>query len=141
VLQEQGEIMTGFNEGNTVERMVVETLSGMPSGGRVAEEQAVYGLLGKAAQRTGWKHVPAPQLPRQTSEVFAEQMVREALVRLNPEIAEKPDRADEVLYRLRAIPLAVQTDGLVRAARPSPSGCAARKACPSAPTASTCPCG
>ena len=106
--------MTGFTEENTVEQMVARTLSDMLSGGRVAEEEAVYGLLGKAARRVGWRHVPAAQLPRQTSEVFVEPMVREALIRLNPEIAEKPDRADEVLYRLRAIPLAVQTDGLVR---------------------------
>jgi len=41
--------------------------------------------------------------------------VRETLIRLNPEIAKDPDRADEVLYKLRAIPLSVQADGLVRA--------------------------
>ncbi len=39
----------------------------------------------------------------------------EALIALNPEIAERPDRADEVIYALRAILLSVQGDGLVRA--------------------------
>jgi type I restriction enzyme, R subunit len=41
--------------------------------------------------------------------------VREALIRLNPEIAAQPDRADEVLYKLRAIVLGVRSDGLVKA--------------------------
>jgi type I restriction enzyme R subunit len=47
--------------------------------------------------------------------VLVEGTLRDALVRLNPEIAAEPDRADEVLYRLRAILLSVRTDGLVRA--------------------------
>ena len=41
--------------------------------------------------------------------------MREALIRLNPEIAAQPDRADDVLYRLRAILMGVRTDGLVKA--------------------------
>ncbi len=81
-----------FNESNAVEQMVIE-----------------------AGKGRGWKYVPATALARQPNEVFVESMLRDALIRLNPEIAAQPDRADEVLYRLRAIPLAVQTDGLVRA--------------------------
>src|SRR5579871_27585 len=46
---------------------------------------------------------------------MVESWVREALVRLNPEIAAHPDRADEVIYNLRACLLSVQSDGLVRA--------------------------
>ena len=41
--------------------------------------------------------------------------MREALIRLNPEIATQRDRADDVLYRLRAILMGVGTDGLVKA--------------------------
>ena len=41
--------------------------------------------------------------------------MRQALIRLNPDIAAHPDRADEVIYNLRACLLSVQTDGLVRA--------------------------
>ena len=51
----------------------------------------------------------------ETSEVMVEPWVREALIRLNPEIAAQPDRADEVIYNLRACILSVQADGLVRA--------------------------
>ena len=36
-------------------------------------------------------------------------------VRFNPDIAAQPDRADEVIYSLRACLLSVQADGLVRA--------------------------
>ncbi len=41
--------------------------------------------------------------------------MRETLIRFNPEIATQPDRADGMLYRLRAILMAVRPDGLVRA--------------------------
>ena len=47
--------------------------------------------------------------------MLVETHVREALIHLNPEIAAQPERADEVLYRLRAILLSVSGDGLVRA--------------------------
>jgi type I restriction enzyme R subunit len=54
-------------------------------------------------------------VPRQIQEVLVEPWLREALIRLNPEIAAQPDRADEVLYKLRAIVLSVRSDGLIRA--------------------------
>ncbi len=38
-----------------------------------------------------------------------------ALIRLNPEIAVQPERADDVLYKLRAIISGVRSDGLVKA--------------------------
>ncbi len=80
-----------FNEANTVEQMILYACQGL-----------------------GWQFVPGPQLPRQAADVFVESKLRDALIRLNPEIATQPDRADEVIYKLRAIPLAVQNDGLVR---------------------------
>ena len=40
-----------FTESNTVEQMVVETLAGLAAGPGVAEEEAVYTLLGKAARK------------------------------------------------------------------------------------------
>jgi type I restriction enzyme, R subunit len=81
------------------------------------ESTAVEQMILDACRTRGWQYVASasPALARQPSECFIESMVRDALIRLNPEIAQQPDRADEVLYRLRAIPLAVQTDGLVRA--------------------------
>ena len=47
--------------------------------------------------------------------MLVEDHVREALIRLNPEVAAQPDRADDVLYRLRAILMGVRADGLVKA--------------------------
>jgi type I restriction enzyme, R subunit len=107
--------MPHFNEENTVEQMVLDTL-GAPSGNTVvagamvAEDSAGYG-----GDVKGWRFVPAEELPRQHSDVLVEAMVRDALIRLNPEIKAQTDRADEVLYRLRTIPLSVQSEGLVRA--------------------------
>nr|WP_328988101.1 type I restriction endonuclease [Thiorhodovibrio winogradskyi] len=37
------------------------------------------------------------------------------MIRMNPEIAARIERADEVLYKLRAIVLSVRSDGLIRA--------------------------
>ena len=37
-------------------------------------------------------------------------MMRGTPIRLNPEIAAQPDRAEEVLYKLRAIVLSVRSD-------------------------------
>lgn len=41
--------------------------------------------------------------------------MREALIRINPEITQQPERADEVIYKLRAILLMVNQVGLVKA--------------------------
>ncbi|MCU5103629.1 HsdR family type I site-specific deoxyribonuclease [Bacillus cereus] len=61
----------------------------------------------------GWRYIPADKLPRQNSDVMVEPMVREALIRLNPEIAEEPSRAEEVIYKLRTLILSVQPHNLV----------------------------
>ena len=80
-----------FTEANTVEQMVID-----------------------ACVKIGWTYAVGPQLPRQAADMFVESQLRDALIRLNPEITAQPDRADEVIYKLRAIILAVQNDGLVR---------------------------
>ena len=74
-----------------------------------AFEQMVCDTLSK----NGWKYIPADQLPRQHSDVLVEPMVKDALIRLNPCIAEDPSRADEVIYKLRALILSVQANNLV----------------------------
>lgn len=80
-----------FDECNTVEKMVLETLA------------------------PRWTYIPADKLNRQYSEVMVESRVSSALVKLNPEIASLPERADEVIYQLRSIILSVDGMGLVSA--------------------------
>lgn len=99
-----------FNEENTIEQLVLDTLCEIGSESLVAEKDPTY-----KGEVKGWRFVPAEDLPRQHSDVLVESMLRDTLIRLNPEINEQPDRADEVLYRLRTIPLSVQSEGLVRA--------------------------
>ena len=91
-----------FNEENTVEQMVLDALREGTSGSGVAEKRALY-----AREIKSWRFVPAEQLPRQHSGVLVEPMVRDALIRLNPDIKAEPNRADEVLYKLRAILMSV----------------------------------
>lgn len=79
-----------FNEDNTIEKMLLMTL-----------------------QKNGWKYIEAENLPRQYDEVMVEPMVKEALIRLNPVIAEDPSRADEVIYKLRALIISTEVHDLV----------------------------
>lgn len=69
-----------FNEDNTIEQMMITKL------------------------QQNWLHyVSAEELPRAQNEVLVESMVKAALIRLNPEIAEDPTRADQVIYKLRSL--------------------------------------
>jgi len=106
-----------FNEQNSVENYIRDLLCGAqaPARAGVAEEAAPYIPLGRAHKGAGWYFVPALALPRRINDVFIEPYLQEALIRLNPEIAARPERADEVLYKLRAIVLSVRADGLIRA--------------------------
>lgn len=109
-----------FTESNTVEQMILDAATALGSGaGNSAHREdppsGWSGSLGEEFKTSSWTYVPATQIPRQFGEVMVEPWVREALIALNPEIAAQPDRADEVIYSLRAILLAVGADGLVRA--------------------------
>ncbi len=109
-----------FNESNTVEQMILDaaTSLGSDAGLSVLREDPPAGWgdsLGKEFKPAKWTFVEPLKVPRQPGEVMVETWVREALMALNPEIAAQPDRADEVIYALRAILLAVGGDGLVRA--------------------------
>ncbi len=79
-----------FNEDNTTEQLLIKTISG-----------------------NGWKYIESDKLERQFTDVMVEPIVKSALIRLNPEIAEEPDRANEVIHKLRSIILSVQAHNLV----------------------------
>ncbi len=126
-----------FTESNTVEEMIIAAACGQrqPSAQTLSQRETAntdsdvpalarqvpppYGDRGESfadeLQPALWTFVPAAQVPRRPGDVMVEKWLREALIRLNPEIAAQPDRADEVIYNLRAILLSVQADGLVRA--------------------------
>jgi type I restriction enzyme R subunit len=104
-----------FNEANTVEAYVRDLLAGPVKAfpANVAQEpQASYGTSPKGI---GWRYTAPAEVPRQIQEVLVESWLRDALIRLNPEISAQTDRADEVLYKLRAMVLSVRSDGLIRA--------------------------
>lgn len=81
-----------FNEMNTTENAIVGQLS-----------------------QLGWGYVPGPSLPRDETDVMVESWVSEALIRLTPEIAARPEYAEDVIHRLRGIIVGARTDGLVAA--------------------------
>ncbi|MDY0073844.1 MAG: HsdR family type I site-specific deoxyribonuclease, partial [Thauera sp.] len=117
-----------FTESNTVEAYVRDLLAGSTKAipaNTAQEALSSYDSSLKGPSTSlpstslragiGWRYAAPAEVPRQMQEVLVEPWLRDALVRLNPEIAAEPDRADEVLYKLRAIVLSVRSDGLIRA--------------------------
>ena len=98
-----------FNEQNTIEQYVISKLTGHKFVGIADSARPQYG---KAAQ---WKYIHADRLGRDEGEVIVEKMLKDALIRINPEIRALPELANEVIYKLRAILLSVHDIGLVRA--------------------------
>lgn len=98
----------GFNELNSVENYIIHQLSGVNLNiQHWQEEKALYGFQ--------WSYKSADKLKRGVNEVIEEEELRNALIRINPEITKQPERADEVIYKLRAILISVNQTGLVRA--------------------------
>ena len=98
-----------FNEINSVENFVIKTMTGV----NLNDTQALHEpIVTYGAQ---WIYTPASELPREITEVLIETELKQALIKLNPEIAALPERADEVIYKLRSILLSVNSTGLVRA--------------------------
>ena len=102
-----------FSEANTVEAFIRDLLCGGITH-HIAIGPGLARRTGKISG-LGWHYLSHENLPRQPQEVLVEEHLREALIRLNPTIAAQPDRADDVLYRLRAIIMGVRSDGLVKA--------------------------
>jgi type I restriction enzyme R subunit len=108
-----------FTESNTVEQVILDaaTSIGMLSSLRV-KEKTPAGIAASVADKlrnSRWTYIEDVKIPRQPTDVMVESWLRDSLIDLNPEIAAQPDRADEVIYALRAILLSVGSDGLVRA--------------------------
>ncbi len=98
----------GFNELNSVEHYIIHQLSGVNlNSNHVSEPIESYGIQ--------WKYKSKDELDRSVNEVLIEADLKQALIRLNPEIALKEERADEVIYKLRAVLLTVNQVGLVKA--------------------------
>jgi len=99
----------GFTELNSVEHYIIHQLTGVNlNQGSVTETPLKpYGAE--------WQFQTPDQLDRGVNEVLVESYVKETLIRLNPEIASKPELADEVIYKLRAILISVNQIGLVKA--------------------------
>lgn len=104
-----------FSESNTVEAYVRDLLAGPIKATPPNAAQEPLPGYGPAPKGIGWRYAAPAEVPRQIQEVLVEPWLRDALIRLNPEIAAQPYLADEVLYKLRAIVLSVRSDGLIRA--------------------------
>ncbi|MEH6536656.1 MAG: HsdR family type I site-specific deoxyribonuclease [Psychroserpens sp.] len=98
----------GFNELNSVENYIIKQLTGVNlNTNEVSEDTSLYSGF--------WIYKSPQELQRSVSEVLIETELKSALIRLNPEINQNPEFADEVIYKLRAILISVHQVGLVRA--------------------------
>jgi type I restriction enzyme R subunit len=96
-----------FNELNSVEHYIIHQLSGVNLNANGVQE-------GRASYEGSWVYMPANDIQRGVNEVLVESELKAALIRLNPEITQNPLLADEVIYKLRAVFLAVNQVGLVK---------------------------
>ena len=85
--------MSGFSESTTIQAAIVHRLS---------------------RPDIGWEPKHPDQLNREDISALIEPDVIAALVRLNPCLAEKPERVQEILPKLRAVVLSVLDDGLIQ---------------------------
>src|SRR5690348_12202694 len=98
-----------FNELNSVEHFIIRELTGVNLNQQGWQEEATF------YQSVRWRYIPSDELDREITEVMVESELKQALIRINPEIKQQPERADEVIHKLRAILLTVGNVGLVRA--------------------------
>jgi type I restriction enzyme R subunit len=97
-----------FNELNSVENYIIKQLTGANlNTNEASEDTTLYGGF--------WQYKSAQELDRSVNEVLLESELKQSLIRLNPEINQNHDLADEVIYKLRAILISVHQVGLVRA--------------------------
>lgn len=82
---------------------------------RFNEQTTVQDYVIQTLRKVGWEYVPPEELPRQATDILVNEYLTRALIKLNPSIAERPERADEVIFRLKAIILSVGDEGVVRA--------------------------
>jgi type I restriction enzyme R subunit len=62
-----------------------------------------------------WTYCHGEDLPKQASDNFVDEWLKNALCSLNPDIAVKPDYADEVIHKLRGVIWEAKHTGLVKA--------------------------
>lgn len=98
-----------FTELNSVEHYIIHQLSSINLNN---ENVSLTPLKPYGAE---WQYQSSEQLDRDENKVLIESLIKEALVRLNPEISAKPELADEVIYKLRTILISVNQVGLVKA--------------------------
>ncbi|MDC0603873.1 type I restriction endonuclease subunit R [Amylibacter sp.] len=98
-----------FTELNSVEHYIIHQLSDTNLNDKNITEVP---LKPHSAE---WQFQSPEQLNRGVNEVLIESQVKDALIRLNPEIKAKPELSEEVIYKLRAILISVNQIGLVKA--------------------------
>lgn len=98
-----------FTELNSVEHYIIHQMSGVNLNQSSHVEQA------RKAYGAAWIYKSPEELNRGVNEVLLESELKASLIKLNPEMSARPELADEVIYKLRAILISVNQIGLVKA--------------------------
>lgn len=103
-----------FNELNTVENFILYKLSGQNL--NIDKDVLIHSSQSIGDKKSfPWVYKSASELDRSPEDVLVESELKSALIRINPHIAEKPELAEEIIYKLRALLIQVNHVGLVKA--------------------------
>ena len=94
-----------FNEQNSVENYLVKELSGVDLNSKT--EKYING-------NNKWTYKSSDVIDRKIDEVLALSEVKKSLIKINPNIKQKIELADEVIFNLQRIINSVNQIGLVR---------------------------
>lgn len=95
-----------FNELNSVEYYIIHKLSGT---------NLNTSSFDNNLELYKWIYIAPEKINRSINNILIEEDIKKTLISLNPQINQKPELADEVIYKLRNILISVNQVGLVRA--------------------------
>ena len=103
--------MSLFSESNTVENYLIYKLSGVN-----LNKKSIYDTveIDNEINEIKWKYVQSDLLLRNDEDVFLENILKDSLIKLNPDISENPENAEEVIRKLKSILISVDNIGLVK---------------------------
>jgi type I restriction enzyme R subunit len=103
-----------FNELNTVENFILYKLSGQNLN---SDKEVLIHSTQSISENNSfpWVYKSASELDRSPEDVLVESELKSSILRINPLLTGKPELADEIIYKLRALLIQVNHVGLVKA--------------------------
>ena len=95
-----------FNELNSVEKFIINKLTGVNLNNKFSQDNL---------KKYKWIYKDPEKINRTFKDILIEKDLKDALIRINPDISHKPEIADEIVYKLKTILNSVNQVGIVKA--------------------------